>query len=351
MISMILTAAVAATVGGAPAVAAPADEFDSFLAEFRKEKRIPALSVLVLEDGEPVFEKAYGVGDDEGDHPATPDNSFFIASVTKPIAAAAIIAEVEADGTSLDVPMSADAGWQGFCERMKTSPIPYMGGNETLAPVACDRDLNLRDVLTMRVNGDGSRSIYNPMAYARIDRMIEGAGGRPLRTIMRERVLEPAGMDATALGWRDEEGAVALARLVPPFKSTEQGPEKAALPDDDLRAAAGIYASTREIAKFDRAIPQLLSDDYRYLLFEQPVGETGDYRYGWWVQDYEGERLTWHGGWEPDKYSALYLKRPEKGLTLIVLANTEAIFWGNPLDHAKVETSPIAAKWLELFGE
>jgi hypothetical protein len=45
----------------------------------------------------------------------------------------------------------------------------------------------------------------------------------------------------------------------------------------------------------------------------------------------------------------LFLKIPEKGLTLIILANSEGVWWGNALDKAEVEKSPLASTFLELF--
>ena len=48
-------------------------------------------------------------------------------------------------------------------------------------------------------------------------------------------------------------------------------------------------------------------------------------------------------------YSALYLKVPEEELTLILLANSEGLWWDHPLDKADVEKSPFAAAFLEYF--
>ena len=57
-----------------------------------------------------------------------------------------------------------------------------------------------------------------------------------------------------------------------------------------------------------------------------------------------------HSGWNEKQYSALYLKVPEKQLTLIVLANTEAVWWSNSLVKAEFQQSPIAQQFLELFA-
>ncbi|WP_397505581.1 serine hydrolase domain-containing protein [Qipengyuania sp. R86523] len=332
-------------------------KFDDFLATFRKEKSIPSLSVIVLQDGVPIFEKAYGWSDDEGDTPTTLDTTYSIASVTKPITAAAIIIEAQADALDLALPMRKDEGWADICEWLSDSEILFgRGGMEDdgtfIPPMNCERETTLSDMLNMRANGDGSTFVYNPIGYARIDRAISGGGGRDLREIVRERIMDRAAIQNIALGWRDPQGGSALRLLALPFTVENGRRVRTAVGDDDFRAAAGIKASARHLATFDQALEQgtLLTADWYARIFEAPVElEAGDYRWGWFVQDWEDHRLAWHSGWDPGRYSAMYLKVPERGLTLIALANTEAIWWGNSAARAEIETSSLAREFLERF--
>lgn len=356
-VAALAAPSVAAAQPAGPPVHALA-EFDSFLAGFRKTNAIPALSAVVIVDGSILFEKAYGFSDDEGEIPATPDTTFSIASVTKPIAATAILREVEAGRISLDVPMTADAEWLETCQWLAGTAIPFGGGGRdahgtTIPRLDCSRKHRLADILNMRVNGPaGSGYVYNPISFARIDRIIEGAGGRPLRQIVRDNVLGPAGMRDVALGWRDPDGGAALRLLAFPFTTKDGKPVVNAFGDDDFRAAGGIKASARQIARFDIALDsgKLLSPAWqRRVMAGPPTGPAGDYRWGWFVQQWKGQRLMWHSGWDEGRYSAIYLKAPERRATLIVLANTDALWWGNSLVKAEVERSPVAAKFLSLF--
>ena len=359
---LVLFAAVAAGLSSA-AHAQPADpriaDFSEFLSAFRTEHAIPAMTAVILRDGEVVMEFAGGTSDDEGEVPTTIDTTFKIASVTKPLAATAILAEAAAGRVSLDTPMTADPGWAETCEWLAGSSIIFgSGGAETdgtpVPPINCAAPLTLRDILNMRVNGDGSSFVYNPISYARIDRIIEGAGGRALRDIVRDNVATPAGMHDVALGWRDPEGGAALRLLAPPFEIFDGEPRQAVLPDDDFRAAAGIIGSARQLARFDRALDAgrlLPAARWSEIVAGAQPGPDGDYRWGWWVEDWHGQRLVWHSGWNPGQYSAMYLKVPDRRLTLIVLANTEGIWWDNSLVRADIETSPIAARFLETFAE
>ena len=340
-----------------PDDSAAISEFDDFLAEFRQKNAIPALSVAVLRDGELLWVKAYGWSDDEGETAATLDTTFSIASVTKPIVATALIAEAEANGLDLQMPMAADPDWAETCEWLSGSQILFgSGGTEPdgtrIFAMDCTRETSLRDMLNMRANGHGESFVYNPIAFARIDRAVSGAGGRELRQIVREQVMDQAGIHDVALGWRDPEGGSALRLLALPFAVRNGERVRTAISDDDFRASAGIMASVRQLARFDLALDggRLLSEDWRQRIFGAPVEpEAGDYRWGWFVQDWQGHRLAWHSGWDPERYSALYLKLPDERLTLIVLANTEAVWWHNSLARAEVQNSPVAAKFLEQF--
>lgn len=330
-------------------------EFGAFLDNYRREHGTPALSAVIVRNGAIAWEGYFGTYDDEGDFPNNADTTFKIASVTKPLAATAILAESLAGQLDLDAPMTSDAGWAGTCEWLSSSPITFgSGGTDAhgniIPAMDCSQPLTIGGMLDMRANGDAF--VYNPVSFARLDRVIEGSGGRPLRAIVRDRVAEPADMRDTALGWRDPEQGAALRFLAEPFYYDGQTTEKQPLPDDDFRAAAGIIASPRAIAAFDIAYDAglLLPPSYRQGLVDLEIGPLGDYRQGWFLEDWEGQRLMWHSGWNERQYSALYLKVPERNLTLIVLANTEAIWWDSSLVQAEVVRSPIARRFLETFA-
>ena len=119
-------------------------------------------------------------------------------------------------------------------------------------------------------------------------------------------------------------------------------------------AAGGVVTTVLDLARFDRALDdgRLLRPASRRMMMtptRSAKGETLPYGLGWYVQDHRGERLVWHSGWWEEAYSALYLKVPERGVTFIVLANSEGVWWGNPLDRAQVEDSAFARAFLETF--
>lgn len=80
-----------------------------------------------------------------------------------------------------------------------------------------------------------------------------------------------------------------------------------------------------------------------------PTGDALPYGLGWFIAAPQGERLIWHTGLWEGAYSALYLKVPGRHLTLILLANSDALQWSARLDEAVVERSPFARALLEAF--
>ena len=62
-----------------------------------------------------------------------------------------------------------------------------------------------------------------------------------------------------------------------------------------------------------------------------------------------GETLLWHTGLWEGAYSALYLKAPERNLTVILLANSDGLQWPQRLDEAAIERSVFANAVLDAY--
>lgn len=332
--------------------------FEDFLTQYRVDQQIPSLSAVVLQDGAPVFEAYLGWSDDEGDWPTTAETSYAIASVSKTITGTSFFLAEQAGLIDLDQPFNTAQDWQSFCGWFPDSPIIFAGaqlGEVTIEGFTCQGQ-TLRNALNMRVNGRaGSHFLYNPLVFARLGRFVDEQGPVPIRALVYDQVLDPAGMVDTAVGWRDESRGHVLSRLAPPFHVSEAGLTKQSFPDDDFRGAAGLYMSPLELARFDAALESgVLMDEVALdALWSPPLNADGSasvYSYGWYVQTYQNERLIWHSGVEDERYSAIYLKLPERGLTLIVMANTEALGWGNRLDRAEIERSPVVQAFFEAYG-
>jgi CubicO group peptidase (beta-lactamase class C family) len=120
-----------------------------------------------------------------------------------------------------------------------------------------------------------------------------------------------------------------------------------------LNAAEGLVSTARDLARFDSALddavllrPETLRIAWSPSNFTGSPLPTG---LGWFVQNYQGERLIWHFSHVPDAYSALILKMPARRTTLIMLANSDGLSTGANLEQGDVTASPFVKIFLRLF--
>ncbi len=335
----------------------PSPDAAAFLAEIdtlRKEARIPGLAVAVVKDRSILLAAGLGYADLEARVPATAETPFNIASVTKPISAVAALQLVEAGKLDLDQPIAEYSEWSDFCARFSQQPSIFA------RDLRCEPATHtLRHLLSHTATGTpGTRYSYNPVLYSWASRPIMAIAGTSFSSLVQEQVLDPAGMQSSARKYRDlplpEDIASAQAL---PHRIDETGAmvRTPLPPPQGDGAAGGVVSTVLDLARFDIALDrdELISPESRAgMMTPTPLnnGEAAPYGLGWYVQEYAGRTLVWHSGWWEEAYSALYLKIPSLNVSFIVLANSEGVWWGNPLDEAAVEGSVFAQVFLSAFA-
>jgi CubicO group peptidase (beta-lactamase class C family) len=335
--------------------------FDAKLEALRREHKLPGLAVAVVRDGKLAWSKGYGFADQEKEVAVTPDTPFWIASVTKTFLGLLFL-QLEADGKiSLDDKINDVPKFDSLCEWLAGSTIPF--GKD----LRCNAPITIRNILNHTVNGTpGTRFLYNPIMYSRLSRYIEHKNGRSvdlvegrqntMAQLVETRILAPAGMSRTMSSQWQREKALVYFDMAQGFGVDKEGYLiKRPHPERELAGGAGIVSTVLDLAKYDIAIDsgKLASKAVMEKLFtpaKAPDGTTLPYAFGWYVEEYRGEKLYWHSGWDEEAgFSALYLKVPAKRLALILLANGEGLWWDNPLDKAEVEKSPFAQAFFDRF--
>jgi CubicO group peptidase (beta-lactamase class C family) len=285
--------------------------------------------------------------------PVTPNTPFNIASVAKPMAGVVALKLVQQGLLDLDRPMTSYEGFREFCAAVRGVGGIFWGD------YACDTDaLTLRHVLTMTANGTpGTRFLYNPPSFSWGSRPMMQVSGVPYSTLVDSLVFRPARMARSARQHRAlplrEDLAKDLAR---PYHTDSSGvlrPSPPLGPQGD-GAAGGVIATAMDLARFDIALTRgtLLPDSLRTVMWSPTRTATGavlPYGLGWFVQQHEGETLLWHSGLWEGAYSAIYLRAPSRNVTLILLANSDGLWWNNPLDGAQIHRSPFVTAFLGAF--
>jgi CubicO group peptidase (beta-lactamase class C family) len=121
-----------------------------------------------------------------------------------------------------------------------------------------------------------------------------------------------------------------------------------------LRPSSGLITTVHDFAKFDSDLkrpPTLLHSDSISAAWTPPLGRDGrrlPHGLGWFVQSYSGQTVVWQFGESPAS-SSLIVTVPARGLTMILLANSNGLAKGFNFAAGDVSVSPFAKAFLGTF--
>lgn len=296
--------------------------------------QVPGASVLVLEGGDAVFQRSYGLADLEAGVTSSPTTNYRLASVSKQFTAASVLLLVEDGVLTLDdrvrrwlptLPVAAE----GITLRHLLSHTSGLVDYEDLLPPDQAHQIHDADVLRLLEREErlyfpaGSDYRYSNSGYALLALVVERASGQRFAAFLQARIFSPLGMTATLA--REDEGppvtdrAFGYTRVGDRWERTDQSTTSAVLGD------GGIYSSITDLAKWDAAWydDRLLSAPSRALAVQAstatPEPDVAHYGFGWRLQG----RMQWHSG-ESIGFRNVLLRFPAQRLTIIVLSNRDA---------------------------
>ncbi len=364
MVLLVPAVLCSASASALPAqTAAPDAEFAAFdrdLDSLRATHHLPGLAAAVVRDGRLAWARGYGFADVGDQVPVTPDTPFWIASLTKTFIGLLFL-QLEAEGkVDLDDRIQDVPDERAFCVDLAASSSIF--GRD----LRCDRPITIRDILHHTVNGEpGTRFRYNPLMYSRLSRYLEHVFGHSVRDVegrqntmaqlVETHILTPAGMRRTMSSQWQREKMDVFFDMAQGYGVEHDAFVARVRPERSLKGGAGVVSTVEDLARFDIALDdgRLGTPAVMRKLFTPataPDGSPLPYAFGWFVQQYRGQRLLWHSAWDEEAgFSAMFLKVPDRHVTLILLANGEGVWWNNPLDTAAIETSPFAQAFLSRF--
>lgn len=318
-------------------VARSIEEFDRRLETLRQQSHIPAISVAIAKDQRVAWSKGYGVADLATNRMASDTTVYHFASLTKPFASAILLQLVQEGRIALDDPV-ADHG----------IVLPGAGV------------IRIRHLLSHTSSGTpGSQYRYDGNRFSLLDSVIARATGGSFATEVVRRILQPLTLTSIAPNPGTEAfGATGLdrsayrANLARGYTYTNGAHVLTAYPMS-FSSAAGLTGSVLDLAAFSMALDRgdVLGREAMETAFAPTIATGGDtlpYGLGWFSTRYRGERVVWHyGQWTA--ISSLIIKVPGRGLTFVVLANTDALSTPYALGAGRLETSPWARAFLDAF--
>ena len=273
--------------------------------------------VLFARDGKPLLAKGYGASDFRK-RKNTPRTLFDIASVSKPITAAAIL-QLERDGVlgigdsiakhlTMVPPDKADITIDHLLTHTAGFPEKINGLTVT---VALDREaFSAAMMRTNLIGKPGQRFAYSNKGYCLLAVIVERASGMKFEEYVRKRVFAPAGMTSTGFyGDRSLDRKRLSSRA-------GSGDARTWPWDWSMRGSGGVVSSAEDLLKWDRELRKPGNEK----LFEPHLE---GFARGWMVGrvDQDGKPLwVFHTG-KVHGYQAYFARWLDRDQVLIVLTN------------------------------
>lgn len=317
--------------------------------------KVPGVSIAVLADGQLAWARGYGLArSGESAAPVTPDTLFQAASISKPVAAVALLALVDAGKLSLDTDVnSALTSWK----IPAASPSPTTA--TPLAPVTLRRLLSHTAGLTVHgfagyapaaprptllqiLDGaapansapirvdltPGTKWRYSGGGYTVAQQLALDVTGETFPALLRTRVLAPAGMAASTF---EQPLPAALA----PRAAAGHRADGTRVSDDahvyPEQAAAGLWTTPSDLARFVLALQHSLSPNSAPDRLLQPATALAmitpplagsDYALGLGVSGTDAALQLAHSG-SNEGFRCSFVFYPRTGRGAIVMTNSD----------------------------
>ena len=200
---VIIILAVAACAGMDSRVQTTADGVEDRLAaaleDAVRREGIPAASVAVRFADGSGWTGAAGVTGGQDPRPVRPSTPFRVASVTKTYLAALAHLLADEGVLDLDEPVTLSGVPEGATLRHLLSHTSGLPHDYPLRPVAWDEE-KLAALGARAVCDPGTCIEYSDLGFIAAGVLIEGATGRTIDDLFRERIFEPNGLDETWFG-------------------------------------------------------------------------------------------------------------------------------------------------------
>jgi CubicO group peptidase (beta-lactamase class C family) len=334
-------------------------------------------SALVAENGRVVYKGAFGMANIEWGIPNTPDTRFRLGSITKQFTSMLTLQLVEQGKIKLDGKLSdylpdyrKDIGEKVTIHHLltHTSGIPSYTGQPGFFENVSRNPYKVADFVKKYASGDlefepGSKFSYNNSGYFLLGAIIERVTGKPYEQVLKENILDPAGMKNTGYDHHD----TIIPKRASGYIKTPDGYANAPYLDMSIPYAAGsMYSTVEDLYLWDQALytDKLLSAQLKDLMYK-PFLEN--YAYGWVITNASFKpnnqpvQVITHGG-GINGFTTTIVRFPKEKNLIVMLDNTNTqyldrlsdaiakILYNQPYDLPKMSSVSILEKTISEKG-
>jgi CubicO group peptidase (beta-lactamase class C family) len=331
-------------------------ELDAYIDELLARLAIPGASVAIVDNGNVVLAKGYGVTEIGGTDPVTADTQMMIGSTTKSMTTLMMATEVDDGLMTWDQPVVEILPEFAVSDPELTQTITVR--NLVCACTGMPRrdmelmfnasDMTAEDVISSLstfalFTGFGEAFQYSNQMVATGGYVAAAAAGGSWGDLytaylaeMQTRVFDPIGMSDTTFSFEDVESGGNAATphgysLDGSYKAIPVTLEELLTP---IAPAGAVWSTANDMARY--LITQMqkgIGPDGNRVVSEKNLTETWipqvavdaetDYGLGWLFSDYHGIDVIAHGG-NTLGFSSDLAFLPNEGIGIVVLANGQA---------------------------
>ncbi|MDG5767637.1 serine hydrolase [Balneolales bacterium ANBcel1] len=307
----------------------------------------PGCAVGVTHFGEPLFTKGYGIANLDHGIPIRPDSRFMVASVSKQVAAAALLMLEQQGLLDLDHDLrellpelpGSDRPITARQLMHHTSGLRDIYQLLALADTGLDNTTTPDKALDMirrqhRFNADpGDEYGYNNTGYELIAVLVERLTGMSLDAYSRKHFFDPIGMTSTH--WHDDTGKVVPNRVIS-YRPRSFGPGRFYRDNMDRVGPRGLFTTIEDFIRWEANFVENRSNLDRFAEKMTRPGSTRNrnsiaYASGLRLERYKTLRTVGHAG-SYMGFRTQYTRFPETGLAIMVFCNQSDI---NPAVYSR----------------
>ncbi|MEM9052294.1 MAG: serine hydrolase domain-containing protein [Bacteroidota bacterium] len=309
-------------------------------------------TVLVADSGSLVYEKSFGLANEELGVRHTPNMRFVLGSITKQFTAVLVLQLVE-DGkiqlndpvnkylTNYPNPRGSDITIHHLLSH--SSGLQHWNGVDNFLMEEARNHFEKDSIMVLFTqlperNEPGESFQYSSIGYYLLGMILENVTGEEYGELLQEQIFVPLGMNSSLYTETDE----IVPNRVSPYRYNflKAEYENAEYRDPSTTfSTGGIISTAEDLLKWDQALysTQLLSEEYLNLLFAPNFDRYG---YGFHVNlrgEHADLNIRWHGGLVTG-YRTQITRLIDENKTIILLSN-----------HRDTDTYDITNKILSAY--